>query len=222
MDVLSAIKERRSVRKYLSKPVEFDKITAVVEAATYAPSAGNLQDWHFVIVTEKSLRESIAEHCMEQYWMLKAPVMIVVCNNQERSEIRFGLRGKRLYSVQDAAAATENMLLAAKALGLGTCWVGAFDEEFIIDLLGIPGKARPQAIVTLGYPDEKPEEKDLLDLVDLVSFNKYGKSVLKPHLVLKDYSVEIENQIKKSKPVLEQGVSKIKESVQKLKEQVNK
>jgi nitroreductase len=220
MDVFEAITTRRSIREYSEKPVEFDKITAMIEAATHAPSAGNLQDWHFIIVTEKEIRESIANHCMEQYWMHKAPVFIVVCANQERNEIRYGLRGKRLYTIQDCAAATENLLLAAHALGLGACWVGAFDEDFVGDLLKIPSKARAQAIITIGYADGVADEKELVDLVNAVSINEYGNRLEKPHLVLKDYSTEWELQAKKAKPHVQKGLRKISEEVKKLSERV--
>ncbi|MBN1274844.1 nitroreductase family protein [Candidatus Woesearchaeota archaeon] len=220
MDALWAIKTRRSIRSYLQKPVEFDKVTAVIEAAHYAPSAGNLQDWKFIIITDKAARHAIAEHCLEQHWMAHAPVYIVVCSNEERTEMRYGLRGKRLYSVQSCAAATENMLLAAHALGLGACWVGAFDEDYLDRTLNIPDTARAQAIVTLGYTDEQPGEKELTSLDSAVYFGTYGIPYEKPHLILKDYSVEWEQQAQKAKPALEKGIASIKKSVQQLKEKV--
>ena len=220
MDALWALKSRRSCRSYLQKPVEFDKITAILEAGHYAPSAGNLQDWKFIIVTKKGLRESIAEHCMEQYWMAQAPVMIVVCSNEERTEMHYGLRGKRLYSIQSNAAAIENMLLAAQALGLGSCWVGAFEEEHLTSSLGIPETARPQAVITLGYPAEKPEGKDLANLDSIVYFNGFGSRLEKPHLVLRDYSVEWEEKAQEAKPQVDEGLKRIKEGVKRLKKQV--
>ena len=220
MDVLWAIKNRRSCRAYLQKPVEFDKVTAICEAGHYAPSAGNLQDWKFIIVTDTGLRSSIAEHCMEQYWMAQAPVHIVICSDEERTEMRYGLRGKRLYSIQSCAAAGENMMLAAEALGLGSCWIGAFDEEFLSRSLGVPDTARPQAIITLGYPAEKPEKKDLTSLQSIVYFNGFGARLEKPHLVLRDYSVEWEQQAQKATPLLKEGISRIRKGVEQLKRQV--
>jgi len=221
MDALWALKSRRSCRSFLQKPVEFEKLTAIMEAGHYAPSAGNLQDWKFILVTDKGLRDEIAAHCMEQYWMAHAPVMIVVCSNLERTEAHYGLRGKRLYSIQSCAAAIENMLLAAHALGLGACWVGAFDEEFISSLLGIPESARPQAIIPIGYPAEDPPEKELTSLQSIVYFNKYGNRLAKVHLVLKDYSVEWEQQAEKVKPLLHKGLERLKEGAKKLKEQLD-
>lgn len=220
MDVLWALKSRRSCRSYLQQPVEFDKITAIIEAGHYAPSAGNLQDWKFVLITDKGLRSAIAEHCMEQYWMAQAPVHIVVCSNEERTEQRYGLRGKRLYSIQSNAAAIENMLLAAHALGLGACWIGAFDEDYLTRTLDIPETARPQAIITIGYAAEKPGKKDLTGLDSIVYFNGFGARLEHPHLVLRDYSVEWEQKAQKVTPSLKEGLARIKQGVKELKEQV--
>ena len=220
MDVLWALKSRRSCRSYLQQPVEFDKITAILEAGHYAPSAGNLQDWKFILITDKGLRSAIADHCMEQFWMAEAPVHIIVCSNEERTEMRYGLRGKRLYSIQSNAAAIENMLLAAHALGLGACWVGAFDEDYLTRTLDIPETARPQAIITVGYANEKPEKKNLTALDSIVYFNGFGARLSKPHLVLRDYSVEWESKAQKVAPSLKEGLARIKQGVKDLKEQV--
>ncbi|GIU69587.1 MAG: NADH dehydrogenase [Candidatus Woesearchaeota archaeon] len=131
METLEAINQRRSIRKYLDKPVEFEKITTIIDSARKAPSAGNLQDWSFIIVTDKNLIKQVASYALEQYWIATAPALIVVCGLPEKHEMYYGLRGKRLYNIQDCAAAIENILLSATDLGLGTCWVGAFEEEKI-------------------------------------------------------------------------------------------
>lgn len=221
MDVLLAIRNRRSCREYLQRPLEYDKITAVIEAGHYAPSAGNLQDWKYILVTDKHMRETVAEHCMEQHWMAHAPAMIIVCSNEERTEQHYGLRGKRLYSIQSCAAAVENMLLCAEALGIGACWVGAFDEEQLRDLFNIPQTARPQAIITLGYKATQPTPKELTSMDSCVYFGSYGNRLKKPHMAIRDFSTEWENQATNAKPALQKGLESIKQSVQKLKEQVN-
>lgn len=225
MDVIQAIVGRRSCRDYSNKPVEFDKLTACLEAAHYAPSAGNLQAWKFVIVTDKDTRHAIADHCMEQFWMAKAPIHVVVVANEERVELKYGLRGKRLYAVQGCAAAMENFMLTAHALGLGTCWVGAFEEEFINSTLGIPDFVRPQAIITIGYPGyEKPMKKTLTSMQSLVYFESYGNRLKTPHLVLRDFSVEWERQMEnikeKSTPYIKDSVKKIKEGLINMKTQM--
>lgn len=190
MDVFEAINKRRSIRRYLERPVEFEKITTILDAARKAPSAGNLQSWSFIIVTEKSLITEVASYAIDQYWIQTAPVVIVVCATPEKNEMYYGLRGKRLYNIQDCAAAIENILLAATNLGLATCWIGAFEEEKIRTMFAIPGDVRPQAIITLGYGDETPSEKSLVPIENIVFFNRYGMKIERLHIVLRDYSLE--------------------------------
>lgn len=158
MDVLRAIFTRRSVRDYIEAPVEWDKVGYVLEAGRAAPSSGNLQNWKFIVCSGAEQRKALAEASLNQKWMEKAPIHIVVCSEPKRVEIFYGLRGERLYSVQNCAAAIENMLLAAHSLGLGSCWVGAFDEEMVKRVCSIPDYARPQAIITIGY--SSGNEKD--------------------------------------------------------------
>lgn len=222
MDALLAIKNRRSIREYLSKPVEFDKITAVIEAGTYAPSAGNSQIWKFIIVTDQGLRNDLAEKCLEQFWMAKAPVYIAMVANQEKSIQNYGKRGKRLYAVQSAAAAIQNMLLAAHALGLGACWVGAFDETLVSESLGIPDGFRPQAIITLGYSSEVPEDKELTGLESAVYFNGFGNRIKHVHRVLKDYRVSVQNVIDKANPMKGENKFDFKSRLDKIKSKLQR
>lgn len=158
LNMIDAILSRRSIRKYQDLPVEWDKIGVLAECANQAPCAGNLQSSRVIVVIDEGVKKQIAEACLQQTWMEKAPVYMVVCADVKKSGQFYGTRGERLYSVQDAAAAAENIILAAHALGLGTCWVSAFDEEMMKRILGIPDWARPQAVVTVGYPDEKPPQ----------------------------------------------------------------
>ncbi|HDM45235.1 MAG TPA: nitroreductase family protein, partial [Candidatus Bathyarchaeota archaeon] len=125
MEVFEAIKGRRSVRAFLQKPVPDSLVKKVLESAIYAPSAGNIQPWEFIIVREQRTKERLAEAALGQYFIAEAPVVIVVCANQKLSGRGYGLRGSTLYCIQDTAAATQNILLSVHALGLGACWVGA-------------------------------------------------------------------------------------------------
>lgn len=222
METLEAINQRRSIRKYLDKPVEFEKITTIIDAARKAPSAGNLQDWNFIIVTEKQLIKQVASYSIEQYWIQTAPVLIVVCGLPEKHEMYYGLRGKRLYNVQDCAAAIENILLTATDLGLGTCWIGAFEEDKIRTLFAIPPDVRPQAIITLGYSDDIPQERSLIPIENITFFNRYGMKVEKLHIVLRDYSVEWQKQGNKLKSRLTSTGKKIKEHFHKIMGKKNK
>lgn len=157
IEVIECILTRRSIRKYLDIPVEWEKIGMILDAGRMAPNAGNIQCWKFLIVRDYALRKALAEAAMQQTWMEQAPVHIVICAEMSKIKRYYGMRGEMLYAIQDCALAAGNMMLAAHALGLGTCFVGAFNEATVSRLLGVPDDARSQAIITLGYPDEKPE-----------------------------------------------------------------
>ncbi|HIE33591.1 MAG TPA: nitroreductase family protein [Candidatus Altiarchaeales archaeon] len=156
MDVLDAIKERRSIRRFESIDVEQDKLDKILEAAKWAPSAGNLQARDIIVVRDKDTREKIAKAALSQGFIADAPVVLVVCANRKMSGSRYGLRGERLYCVQDATAAIQNILLSTFSLGLGSCWVGAFDDNRIREILNMPSEVDPVAIIPIGYPDETP------------------------------------------------------------------
>jgi nitroreductase len=152
MNTLEAIKTRCSERGYLDKDVPDDVIEGIMKAAVCAPSAGNTQDWHFVVVKNAKTRKELAEACIGQDFVAEAPVVICVCSDLEKIGRAYGERGKSLYSVQDTSAAIMCLMLAAWENGLGTCWVGAFSEQGVKNVLVLPASTRPMAIVTLGYP----------------------------------------------------------------------
>jgi nitroreductase len=136
LDVLRAIGERRSIRSFLDKDITESDIRKIVECGALAPSAGNLQPWEFVVVRDPGRRGALAEAAHGQDFIAEAPVVIVVLANQARSATVYGRRGSELYSIQDTAAAIQNMLLAAWDMGLGSCWVGAFDEGAVAEIVG--------------------------------------------------------------------------------------
>jgi len=215
MDGLNCIFNRRSIRKYLKKPVEFDKIAVILKAASKAPSAGNLQDYRFIVLTDKGVIRHVADHCTEQYWIAQAPVIIVVCADTDRTEAYYGLRGQRLYSIQNAAAAMQNMLLAAYDLGLGSCWIGSFEEEYLSDALSIPDNIRPQGIITLGYADGDPIEREEVDLNTMVYFNKCGNPIENMNALLREYNKEIEKIVTLPEPIVDNAFERLKETVKK-------
>jgi len=207
MDTLDCIKTRRSVRKFLDKEIPWDLLHKILESATYAPSSGNLQNWRFIIVTDPEKKHKIAEASLEQYWMETAPVLIVVCSLESKVERFYGLRGKRLYAIQNCAAAIQNMLLAAHSLGLASCWVGAFDEEIIAKILGIDSsEARPQAIIPIGYPDESPTAPDRDKVEQVTYFNKWKERLKNKPAVFGYYGEVLREAVKKQ---LEKVKSKI-------------
>ena len=129
MEVFDCIRTRRSIRRYKDKPVEWDKVVTILEAGRLAPSAGNLQNSKFIVVRDEEIRKKVAETALNQKWMEKAPIHIIVCSEPIKSKRFYGIRGERLYTIQDCAAAIENMLLTAHSLDLRACWVGAYEED---------------------------------------------------------------------------------------------
>ena len=167
MECIQAIKGRRSIRRFKDIPISRDMINQLLNAAQMAPSAGNIQARDFIIVSEKRLREQLAKAAFGQSFIEQAPIDIVVIANIERSSVRYGKRGE-LYAIQDATASIMNILLMAYSIGMGSCWVGAFDEDAIRILLGLHLiNIRPIAIIPIGYPDETPITPPRLDLYKL-------------------------------------------------------
>jgi len=156
MNVLEAIKGRRSIRAFKNQGVPAEIVEELIDAARWAPSAGNIQPWEFIIVRKPRIKRRLVETALDQMFIEEAPVVIVVCADEERSSQGYGVRGKTLYCIQDTAAAMQNIHLTAYSLGLGTCWVGAFREEETRKILKIPRGMRPVAIIPVGYPAEAP------------------------------------------------------------------
>jgi len=177
MEVFDCIRSRHAIRSYDKKDVPNDLIGQIIEAGIHAPSAGNMQPWEFIIVKDKSTKKELAIAALRQRHVEEAPVVIVVCANIEKNVYRFHDRGRTLYVIQDTAAAIENILLAANALGLGTCWVGAFEEEKVKSILDIPENLRPVALLTIGFPVtyEKPIKTSRIPFENVTWVDKYGE-----------------------------------------------
>jgi len=167
VDLLEAIKRRRSVRALAPKAVEPEKVAQVLAAANAAPSAGNLQGYEIFQVTGEKERVALARAALEQFFVAQAPVVLVFCANQARSAAKYRERGARLYAIQDARIACAFAMLAATAVGLGTVWVGAFDDSAVQRVLG-RCDLLPVAILPLGYPAEEPEPTPRRSLDDFV------------------------------------------------------
>ncbi len=173
MDIFECIKGRRSIRAFTSDPVREEDLKKILEAAIYAPSAGNLQSWEFVIVRDKDRKLQLARAALNQTFIAEAPVVIVVCANLARSGRIYGERGRTLYCIQDTAAAIQNILLTAYALGYGTCWVGAFREEDASKILKLPPDVRPVAIIPIGRPAERPAPRPRMPLDKVVHYEVF-------------------------------------------------
>ncbi len=172
-DILELIKSRRTIKNFLPKYVSWEDVTKVIDAGRHAPSCGNLQNWKFIVVDDGEKKQIIARACYDQLEIISAHALIVVCAEPEKVERYYGLRGERLYTVQNCAAAVQNMLLEAHSLGLGGAWIGAFDEEIVKGTLGIPEDARPQAIVAIGYPREIPPKPPKYPMETVVYINRW-------------------------------------------------
>lgn len=167
-NVLTCIFERRSIRSFLPKKIEDWKENELLKAANAAPSAGNSQARFFYLVKKTETKNDLARAAYGQYFIEEASIILVVCSDCPKSGSRYGRRGETLYAIQDATASIQNILLAAHALDLGSCWVGAFDEEEVREILSIPKNLRPIAILPVGYPNEQPSKTPRIPLDDAV------------------------------------------------------
>jgi nitroreductase len=177
MHVLEAIKTRRSVRSYSSRPIPDDVSGRLRNALRWAPSACNFQPWRFIFVTDAGLRRRLAQVANDQMWMADAPVTVVACGLPEQAYRRMGGHGNSVDI--DVAIAVDHLTLAAVADGLGTCWIGAFDEKKVKPLLKIPPPVKVVAMTPLGYP-ASPELITPLDehrrksAADIFCTDRYG------------------------------------------------
>jgi len=168
MDVFEAIGGRRSIRAFKSQDVQEDIVKKLLEAGRWAPSAGNIQPWEFVVVRKPGIKRRLVEAALGQTFIEEASLVIVVCANEDRSAEGYGVRGRSLYCIQDTSAAVQNILLAAYSLGLGTCWIGAFNEDKAREVLKVPAGIRPVAIIPVGYPAESPAPRNRRPLSQVV------------------------------------------------------
>ncbi|MDH5379047.1 MAG: nitroreductase family protein [Gammaproteobacteria bacterium] len=157
-DFFTTVRNRHSVRKYQGDmPVEEEKLHAILEAASAAPSAGDLQAYHLTVVKNADLRKKISEIAEKQSFIATAPVALVISTDTQRSQQQFGERGRDLYSIQDATIAAAYAQLATCAAGLSSTWVGHFDGEKLKKILSFSENYEPVAILSIGYPAEMPE-----------------------------------------------------------------
>ncbi len=169
MDVLTAITGRRSIRAYKDIEVEEDKINKIIEAARLSPSAGNRQEWKFVIVRDKEARQKIAKASYNQSFIAEAPVVIAACATESMAVMPCG---QKAYTV-DLSIAVSYMLLQAYELGLGTCWIGAFKEKEVKAVLGVPEQVPVVALFPVGYPNQDPAPRPRKSAEQIVCFEKY-------------------------------------------------
>lgn len=168
MEYFDTVKNRHSVRAFLQKPVEQEKIEQVLQAVQAAPSAGNLQAYQVFVVKNGACRRELVSAAGGQDFLAGAPVVLVFCADTLRPVDRYGKRGAELYSVQDATIACSFAMLAATALELGSVWVGAFDPTAVRRVVGAAEHLLPVAILPVGYPGETPEPTSRRPIAELV------------------------------------------------------
>ena len=183
MDFAELVKTRHSIRSYLDKPVEREKIAACLEAARLAPSASNTQPWHFVVVDEPSLKARLCDEAFSGIFSTmgfpkQAPVLVAAVATPPTLGIRAGNAFLRTnFGFIDMGIGIEHFVLQAAELGLGTCWIGLFDEVRVKKTLGIPRSHKVVALLTLGYfdpaLDSKPHYRK--ELAEMSSWNGWGK-----------------------------------------------
>jgi nitroreductase len=176
MDVFKAVQKRRSIRAYLPDPVPKDTLERILEAGRLAPSARNLQPWHFIVVRDPEKRKELSAGRFATF-LTQSPVVIVGCSN---------MRASPKWCVVDTTIAMENMVLVATGEGIGTCWIGSFDEDQVKSLLKIPEDFRVVAMLAVGYPRESLKltrkaiqfVKPRKNIGEMVSVEEFGSPFL--------------------------------------------
>lgn len=171
MDFYQVIRKRKSIRKYKTDPIPDDVLNRILNAGRMAPSAKNYQPWHFIVIREPEMKKKVAEACRNQFFMAEAGAIICGCAFEK---VAWNRMGNYMPSwTHDLTIALDHMILAATNEGLGTCWIGAFDEKMVKDVLGIPEDVRVVALTPVGYPAEDAKDRGRLELKDIVSYEKF-------------------------------------------------
>jgi nitroreductase len=169
MDFLELTKKRYSVRAYKPDPIEDDKLQKVLEAACLAPTACNLQPFQFIVIHTKG-KETELRRIYSDSWFVQAPIVICACGIPSQSWVRSD--GKN-YCEVDATIAMDHLILAAADLGLGTCWIGAFNPDAAREVLSLPDDVEPIAFTPLGYPNDQPGDKNRKSMNELVRYGHW-------------------------------------------------
>ena len=210
MDTLECIATRRTIRKFQDIPVEFEKVGNILDAGRYAPSAGNLQNWKFILITDKNNRQEIAKACFEQYWVGHAPIIIIVCSEPTKTKRFYEKMGEK-YSIQNGAAVIENMLLAVHAQGLGSCWIGAFEDEAIKRLLAIPDDVFIEGVLPVGYPDELVPMPQRFALEHCTYIESWGNRIKDLAAYMEWYGEHVQKAIQKGKEMIKEFARKLQQ-----------
>lgn len=174
MEVREAIDSRRSIRKFKDERLVWELVEEILDAGRKAPASGNIQNTRIIVVTDDLKKDEVAQACLKQNWIAKAPVVLVLCNNSTEIKKFYGDRGI-MYGIQNCAAVAENMLLMATDLGVGSCWIGAFNEKAIKKSLRITDETNVEVVIPLGYSDITPIIPKKIDVDKMVFHNEWKK-----------------------------------------------
>jgi len=168
VDFPRLVQQRHSIRAFQPREVEQEELEGILQAARRAPSAGNLQAYKVAVVRSPRLRRALGRAALDQDFLAQAPIVLVFLADPLASAVKYGGRGQTLYAIQDATIACAYAQLAACAQGLGSCWVGAFQEDEVRAALGLGQDLRPIALLPLGYAAERPEISERRPLSEMV------------------------------------------------------
>ncbi len=160
MKFCELLEKRKSIRTYTNAPIEKEKLDKIIEAAFSAPSAGNLQAYKILIVKNEKIKKALYYACLEQNSILSAQIILVFCTDKEQSAKKYGTRGENLYCLQDATIAAAYAQLEITNLGLGSVWIGAFEDKKVAEILKIESGKIPIAIIPIGYPVENEKARE--------------------------------------------------------------
>jgi len=167
----ATVRNRHSIRKYQpDMPIEPEKLHAILEMACAAPSAGDLQSYRIIVVTKLEQRLALSHVAQDQKFISEAPVCLIFCTDANRSSQQFGDRGAILYTIQDATISAAYAQLAIVAAGLGSTWIGHFDEKKVTEIIELPENIVPVALLSLGYPAEIPEPTSRRSMDEVISY----------------------------------------------------
>ncbi|HEX9915802.1 MAG TPA: nitroreductase family protein [Candidatus Bathyarchaeia archaeon] len=170
MNVFEAIKTRRSVRKYKPQPIPEDHLKQMMTAAQLAPSAGNKQPWRFVVVKDPETKKKLSVIARNQTWISDAGVVVAALAMDKKNPEVY-----ERWAERDVMTAVEHIVLSAWELGYGACWIGAFNEDQVKELLKVPKEMTVIVLLPIGVPDQKPEPRGRKNLEELFHLDQYGK-----------------------------------------------
>ena len=207
-DIFSIIKSRRTCKQFKGS-ITKDDLILLCEYASYAPSAGGMQDYRFIVSKDKQRMKLLPQLCMDQDHVSQAGGIIIVCSQPTMVEEYFPEQAKQFAS-QGASAAIQNILLAAEGLGLGAAWIGGMIHSEVKKLYSIPEDVQLEAIIAIGHPYNKAEPKQSKQLGALLYYDDYGNPFQDIHALKKDYSVKLEKKIESYEHRLQKIQNKLK------------